>query len=276
MVSCTCDDFWWLGRQDLFEKQVTMPGCITKPMVVLAIRAVFFTLMIVTWLLLWISDPNPFDDGMYLTQWGSFFTTVTLGMSLYYIPGREIAERSKEESQNIFAGWKWYCLLYEFSLSTEILITGYYWALEFASRDPNQGPIADMHSNFVHILPLVFLLFDFCFLSATPFLIRHELFNFIIKMLYMVVNMSISLASSPVYGLITWRSGLGVGLPLALIVVVGIFHVILYFITICKLKCLGHKEMVELLQNECCGRSHKQVDDLELHEIEAGPVPASQ
>ena len=149
------------------------------------------------------------------------------------------------------AGWKWYCLFYEFTLSIELLITAYYWALEYPARDPNQSAIADLHSNFVHTFPLAFLLFDFCFLSAMPFLIRHELFNMIIKLAYMAVNLTLTLTDKPVYGLITWRSGLGIGLPLALIVAMAVLHVILHLITICKLKCLRHKDMVDLLTDEC-------------------------
>ena len=131
-----------------------------------------------------------------------------------------------------------------------MIITGYYWILEYPNRNPDQSAVADLYGDFVHSLPLAFLLFDFVFLNSLPFLIRHEVFNLVIKLSYLILNLSVSLSSEPIYKLISWRSPLGIALPLCLILVAFLLHLGFRKLSIWKLQYLKQDDAVTVIQSE--------------------------
>ena len=66
-------------------------------------------------------------------------------------------------------------------------------------------------------MPIVFLSFEF-YISNTPF-VRRQYFAFALPMIffYTLVNMILTLKGTSYYPMVTWRSPVGIAVPLALL-----------------------------------------------------------
>lgn len=81
-----------------------------------------------------------------------------------------------------------------------------------------------------HYLPLIILVTDYI-ISNPVFVLRHVIFSFGYGLLFMFVNLIVSVAGTPTYATMDWASVQGILIPLALVLAFPIIHVILYYVT---------------------------------------------
>jgi len=90
--------------------------------------------------------------------------------------------------------WKWGIFFYEISLTFEIIITLFFWAVLF--------PLMKSKSAWTfidHISPILILTIDYC-LNRIPFSLRHLPLSMGILLIYGIVNMTYTLVThKPIY-----------------------------------------------------------------------------
>ena len=139
----------------------------------------------------------------YLTIWGLFSTTITFITSIF----------TKSYNKNsVMQGWKWHILFFEVSTVMELIITPFYWLLLYPRNHQHHNRI----DYSIHALPIIFLTIEL-YISNIPFAGRHFMaFNLPICLIYMLLNMYITLIYSPYYPFITYRSAVGTIVPILL------------------------------------------------------------
>jgi hypothetical protein len=146
-------------------------------------------------------------------------------------PPKDFMNRKYKNS--IFQAWKWHTILFQISLTTEVIITIIFWPILYTPAPAvGQFKNVDLYqaSKIIdNYLPLVILLIDF-FLSNPVFLIRHMFFSLAYGFMFVFTNMIVSLADEPPYSLMSWRSASGVLIPLLLILMFPIVHILLFYV----------------------------------------------
>jgi hypothetical protein len=91
--------------------------------------------------------------------------------------------------------WKWAVFFYETSLTFEVIITLFFWAVLFDPDDPEN----DIWDYLDHSIPIVMLIIDYC-MNKIPFNLRHLAPSMVIMVSYGIVNISYTLGTgTPVY-----------------------------------------------------------------------------
>ena len=119
---------------------------------------------------------------------------------------------------------------------TEVLLAIFFWFIfltqvKFSNEFNQENHDALVALKIVdHYLPLIILVTDYI-ISNPVFVLRHVIFSFGYGLLFMFVNLIVSLAGTPTYATMDWRSVQGVLIPLALVLAFPLIHVILYYVT---------------------------------------------
>lgn len=90
--------------------------------------------------------------------------------------------------------------LYEIAFAFETVITIVYWGFLFQGYKDGFTFYLDLNG---HGFPLIALLIDFI-LNPVEFYIRRYLFLLLVALLYVLVNLSYTLAYQPVYSILKW------------------------------------------------------------------------
>lgn len=118
---------------------------------------------------------------------------------------------------------------------TEVLLAFFFWPIFLTqvkfTREFNRNPQALMALKIVdHYVPLIILIVDYV-ISNPVFVLRHVIFSFTYGLMFMFVNMIVSLADKPTYATMDWKSAQGILIPLALLLAFPLIHVVLYYVT---------------------------------------------
>ena len=131
---------------------------------------------------------------LFFTNWGIFFTAITF-IILFVFTIRGASSRTTESSPySPWKTWKWGVFCFETSLTFELIITVFFWAVLFPlmkGRDPLM---------FIdHITPVVCLLIEYS-MNRMPFTMKHAKVSVGILLIYGVVNIAKTVATGePVY-----------------------------------------------------------------------------
>ena len=104
----------------------------------------------------------------------------------------------------------------------ELIITPFFWLLlwDAEKKKRNDDIIGLLGLCLDHALPMVILLVEYVFLSAIPFSKRHFIGIVLICMIYLSINLTITLVSGrPVYDPMSWTDPMGIIIPIAVIFV---------------------------------------------------------
>ena len=140
------------------------------------------------------------------------------------------------DKHRFFKLWKWHLFLFELVFIWEIFITAFYWTLLYV---PSRYTY-DFRDFWQHLPPLLFLLIDFLFFHAYPFIFRHSLGLLFLSFVYLLVNIVVSeYRGYPVYGMINYTSHLGVLMPFFLATFLFLGHWGVCRLNDFKLRLLG-------------------------------------
>ena len=96
--------------------------------------------------------------------------------------------------------WKLAVFLFETSLTFEVIITIFFWAVLF----PDQDTAFDPFDFIDHIAPFLILVIEYS-MNRIPFSMRHMPLSLALLLVYGIVNMCYSLVTGdPVYPVLTW------------------------------------------------------------------------
>jgi hypothetical protein len=176
----------------------------------LSIYRVFcFAILWTTSLYHLINNTNP--SLLYFTNWGIYLTTITYTFLFIFTVRQYLCKKDKESvmdtySKNFYSPWriwKWGIFFYETSLTFEIIITLFFWAVLVPglSEESKRNPWTFID----HIAPIIILGIDYC-LNRIPFNLRHLPISMGMMLAYGVVNMSYTLATGhPIYDPLTYK-----------------------------------------------------------------------
>jgi len=131
--------------------------------------------------------------------------------------------------------WKWSVFAFTQTLPMEFIITISYWSLLYPQDEHDSKTAYDKFKfSTEHTVPFFFLLIDYC-INAILFQPWHWILSFWIAIAYMIVNLSVTLATGePVYSVITWKDAkTAVLVPLLLVSYLASYLIFAY---ISKLK----------------------------------------
>ena len=179
---------------------------------------IIFSLILILECIILFVNYTQFEDEFvkcftYITTWGLLFTTITFVLSVLFIGESDSGQLSEiNNEQSFFKCFKLLIILYQFSIASEILITILYWAIIYNPTNHDKYTSIQIVGTVYcdHIVPLVLLILDYIFLSSIPFTLRLIPIHMMIATLYLIVNLSYSLAVSPVYKTMNWRTPSGI------------------------------------------------------------------
>lgn len=124
---------------------------------------------------------------------------------------------------------KWSIIFFEFALTSELLITIFYWGFLFTGFKDEDTSFKKFIDFFGHAMPAGLLLIDFSF-NIIPIHYRHIPLCLIALLIYAIVNIIVTLTDKPVYSLLTWNDGMSwVYIGGLAILEIGLFYLV-YFI----------------------------------------------
>ena len=232
-----------------------MKGFISTPYKVVLIRLFCLSIMIVNFTSSIISNETHFENVKFLTRWGVWFTNSVIILGLMHTPYkyvRKFDEHTYWQRYTPFALWKWYILLYQYILVSEVIITIVFWTAlwGYMSQTPEHKghPVAMLNLITDHSAPLFVMLLDFFTVSTVPFCRRHLIGIMALLFCYLMTNLSFQLATGePVYGPLSWTTLGGIiGIFVCLFAAVLIFF-LLMILTKWKFKKLGHDQMILIM-----------------------------
>ena len=116
--------------------------------------------------------------------------------------------------------WKWFIVLGELALLMELMIVPYFWTSlwpiiqEFDDSIKN-NEIKRLGMILDHSVPLTLIAIDFLFFNANPIVLRHNWIIVSVSIVYLLMNMTVTLLYKPVYPTMTWH-GTAIILPFIL------------------------------------------------------------
>lgn len=145
---------------------------------------------------------------MMYTSWGA------LGFAMYQNCVYQHKSEESKEKYKLFAPWKWWIVLFEISLCSQLLITPYYWIL-LRKLHPFENTIyTKIEIVTDHTLPLVLLLVELT-MNQIPFIFRHIYIGGLVVVTVILVNLIYTKVSgSPVYPMMNWNTVIGILIPL--------------------------------------------------------------
>lgn len=173
------EDWMWYNNHQVFEFQTSLySSCCSRPVVriVRTFLLILSTCQIALGIYVRLDNPiSILADLAYLTTWGKYLTFFTVLISNFVTQPTLPQFNALEEydpiftvkKYTIFRAWKWFAILYELSLITEIVITVYFWAVIFALFIVQTVPTDTLEPEEKtayaadHILPLFILLVDY-------------------------------------------------------------------------------------------------------------------
>ena len=115
----------------------------------------------------------------------------------------------------------WVSVLFQTAFTAEGIITIIYWIILFQGfTEDNKEKYIDIS---VHALPLAFLIIDFIFCSYN-FDFRDYLITFIILIIYLLINLAMTLGVKPIYPVLSWKDGPTYGYVIAAIAISLVFY----------------------------------------------------
>ena len=188
----------------------------------------------------------------YFTIWGWLLTVTTVIMSQFLNP--TYTARGYFRSKNsCFLAWKWFTILFQFSLIMEIIITPVFWILlwGYVKDEPKFEPFWKKTALILdHCMPLIILLFEFVFVNAIAFSRRHLLLLILLSFIYLLVNMSVTLNTGrPPYPFMNWKGFYGfVLVPGGILLYAVIMYFLVEQVTFWKLKKLDQTEIIATMK----------------------------
>ena len=111
-------------------------------------------------------------------------------------------KQTPAKSTELFTLEKACIFLFELAISFEFLIAPFYWGLLF---DGSYSSTFEMIDDILgHGTPLLALLIEFGF-NIIPFYMKHLALVALIQVVYLIVNVIVSLVDKPVYGILNWK-----------------------------------------------------------------------
>lgn len=164
-----------------------------------------------------------------LTTWGMFFSCLffVIGMRLAYKKEEEINDSNK---YNFFAAWKWYIIMFEMTMTMNIVITVVFWSVITQYKDVFNRPAAFLaYTSYTHSLPLVTFLFEYS-LHTVPVIKRHIIIIFTIGVLYALINLThTKISGNPIYPPLSWDTVASVMFGIGVVVFSVVSFSLLYF-----------------------------------------------
>ena len=116
------------------------------------------------------------ETAKYMAKWGTWLTYATFMFSLYAsspLPN-DSSVLLKSYKNNPFQAWKWFTMLFQISLTLEVVttLTFWIWIQEEAFHNKNLDWKAKTVLIVEHFVPLVALFSEFL-MSNQPFVMRH-------------------------------------------------------------------------------------------------------
>ena len=131
-------------------------------------------------------------------------------------------------------------MIFEIAIVSELVITIYFWGVLYFQLKMWKwtNTFAWLTYVLMHSVPIICLLVDDIFLNSLGVIPRHFTALLIVAVSYLLVNMTVTLCSSPVYPGMTWRTPLGIILPLGIAFATFIIFAITCWVTKVKYKIL--------------------------------------
>ena len=104
--------------------------------------------------------------------------------------------------------WKYWIVLYQLSLTMELLICPFFWIFLFKIADAQprfQHGLLWLGLRVDHSFPLICLLIDYCH-NQIPFILRHISILCAVLLLYGALNIIITKTVEPIYPPLSWDS----------------------------------------------------------------------
>jgi len=162
------------------------------------------------------------------------FTLFTFSISNFVYPSQPLNTASHK--YRLFVAWKWHLVLLPSIFIMELIVTMYYWIM----IAPNKSTPLTRGSYLDHSVPFVLLTIDFWLLSAYPMQGKHVIVILILSVSYLATNCTITLVSGEeIYGGMSWKSAVGIMLPLAVALISVCVFMCLLKLNACKLNKLN-------------------------------------
>jgi len=214
------DNWIWLNSQSEFQQQCrnVNEGLVGGKEHYVVIVRQFWTVTMAMLICLGAIQKGVtiFRDFLFLTKWGLWFTFFTFLIGMFATT--PLPDNSqillKKYRNDPFHAWKWFTILFQISLTMEILITILYWtALHENTYSPDFPSVKKAMMIMDHSVPLVALLTEF-FMSNQPFVKRHIWVSGFVGVLYGLVNFVATVSGYPPYSIVSYDSFWGVILSL--------------------------------------------------------------
>ena len=189
---------------------------------------------------------HPFAQLHFLTIWGQYLTLtlsiILLSISLYY--RKQLS--SPSSSDPVFSKRETCCLkftqiLYELTISLEGAITIIFWVV---LRGWFDTPAENYSNIWIHglYLVLVILDFSFCQMQVLP---KHWWITVVVSVIYLILNLIVSLAHEPVYGdILNYTNAISYIVILMTLAVLMAVYFTFYGFSICKRKHIERAQRV--------------------------------
>ena len=183
-------------------------------------------------------------------------TFCTFLTAQFVYPGRFNRDFDTEENDKykIFVAWKWNNFFFQQALIMEIFLVPYFWillwpGLKRASWFKSQTDAEILGLCLDHTLPFCVLLIEYVFVSGTPLQIRHFLMNLTLSLLYMLFNIIyVKVTGHAIYATLKWNHWyLYIVIPIVLGLAMTIMFFLLYYLTLAKLRVLGHNDIIDVV-----------------------------
>mmetsp|Transcript_22433 Transcript_22433/g.34705 ORF Transcript_22433/g.34705 Transcript_22433/m.34705 type:complete len:199 (+) Transcript_22433:325-921(+) len=156
--------------------------------------------------------------------------------------------------------WKIYTILFEVTLTAEIIIVTYFWTSLYTGhcvrdRQVVEGwPVECWPTIMDHTLPLSFMLIADLVLLVPAFVRRHVVFVVIISIAYLITNfVSTEIEGYPVYLPINWHTTTGIIAPFVIVIIGIVLFLILEQLNKIKLKFRGYGDIVPICSGKIVG-----------------------
>lgn len=186
---------------------------------------------------------SPIDNLKYLTTLGVIATFLTFLFGI--IPTN-------------YGMQKWYIMLFQISLISEIIITLSFWTLlvphedfmEFRDRTCTDRPVSCFMLYADHWLPLLLLLIDYA-ISHSVFLKRQWILIDLCSFVYLIYNFTwVKITGIPLYPMYNWyKPSAYINFFLSLLINPALFLFICW-LNLKKLKMLKEDKLIEIFQNK--------------------------
>lgn len=256
------EDYWYLDQHQMFEMQASQPSSykLSKKKVLILRISMFVILTLSLWVWRPLSGFDILSDYKYLTQWGLYLTWITCGIACFQTPYAKVQYEELRVSlgqdpsikYKPLRTWKFFIFLYPMVFTMEVIITIVFWTAlwETFKEKPEfaNSSLAKSRLIMEHTLPMACLLFDYVFINALPFVLRHCFLYVPIMYLYILVNLVAAISTGEnVYPILNWDAWwgilVGISAPLGFVL---IFCIIRWF-NQRKLRRLGYSEFADVI-----------------------------